>query len=378
MSFSRRDFLRNLSIAGLAGVAGGSPRRTAAFCSPESGVVLPSGFITLDRNENAYGPSAKVIEAIRAASEKVNDYPREQAAQLVDRIAEHYKVEPAQIILGAGSTEILRVACQAFLGKGKQLIQPVPTYPEVEAYARPTGATIISDPLTSKFEFDFDTMLGHRGSGLVYICNPNNPTGTINTSQHLAAFLAKLPASYKVLADEAYYEFCPRTTSTSSFLDHPLDDRTIVTRTFSLAYGLAGLRVGFGVASRKLVEQMRPFLSQNSVNSVALRAASAALEDTDGLAENVRRNLDARQQFYNVCTARSIKPLDSHANFFAFNIYNPANLIISYFRENNILIAPVSLSWDSYIRVSLGKPEDMRTFWQVWDKAPIDKSSIRH
>jgi len=378
MSSSRRDFLRNLSIAGLTGVAVSAPREDGGAPQTEIQSGSASSLIALDQNENPYGPSAKVMETIRAASQNVNEYPRGHAGQLNDRIAKLHKVDPTQIVLGAGSTEILRVACQAFLGKGKQLVQPTPTYSRMESYARASGAAVISEPLKKNLEFDFDSMLAHPGSGLVYLCNPNNPTGTVNSPQRVQTFLSKLPSSYKVLVDEAYYEFCPHTASTPSFLDRPLDDRTIVTRTFSFAYGLAGLRVGYGVASPKLVEQMRPYLSENSVNSIALRAAIAAIEDVDGLTEAVARNANARQEFYNQCTARSIKPLYSHANFLAFNIYNPASLIIWYFRQNNILIAPVSLSWDTYIRVSIGKSEDMKAFWRAWDRAPIDKFSIPH
>ena len=373
MTSSRRDFLRNLGISGFAAA---SP--SAAGILHADRAVDRTEPIYLDRNENPYGPSAKVREAIREASLNASEYPRRQAKQLIERIAQLHKIHPSQVILAAGSTEILRAACNAFLGKGKRLIQPAPTFPDAESYARMTGAEIASEPPARNFEFNFDAMLPRSGAGLVYLCNPNNPTGTVSSHQHFEAFLSELPSNYKVLVDEAYYEFCVRTNSNPSFLERPLDDRTIVTRTFSLVHGLAGLRIGYGVASPALVAQMRPFVSQNSVNSVAFSAAIAALDDVDGLAESIRLNANTRQEFNNACTARSIKPLDSHANFVAFNIYNPANLVIRYFRENNIHIAPVSLSWDSYLRVSLGKPEDMQTFWRVWDQSPIDKSSIRH
>jgi histidinol-phosphate aminotransferase len=376
MTTSRRNFLRNLS---LAGIAAGSTSVGSPASALDSARASSSDIIYLDRNENPFGPSPKVLEAIAAAAQNSNEYPREQAAaQLVERIAQLHHLDPAQIILGAGSSEILRAACTAFLGKGKRLIQPTPTYADFEGYAAATGAEVVSTTFNKTGGYDFDAMLKHPGGGLVYLCNPNNPTGTINPYDHIQHFLSKLPASYKVVVDEAYFEYCPPSGSTPSFLTRPLDDRTIVTRTFSLAYGLAGLRIGFGVASPALVAQMRPFLSKNSVSSIALNAASAAIEDSDGLTQSVRRNADSRQEFFNECYARLIKPLDSHTNFYAFNIFNPANLVIRYFRENNIRIAPVSLSWDSYLRVSLGTPEQMREYWRLWDKAPIDKSAIRH
>lgn len=376
MTTSRRDFLRNLS---LAGITAGSISASGAAGAVDLAPTSATDTIYLDRNENPYGPSPKVLEAVTAGARNINQYPREQAtAQLVERIAQVHHVDPAQIILGAGSSEILRAACAAFLGRGKRLIQPTPTYPDVEAYAAATGAEIVSTPFTKLGTYDFVAMLKHPGAGLVYICNPNSPTGTVNSYERILEFLSRLPPTYKVLVDEAYFEYSPPSGSTPSFLTRALDDRTLVTRTFSLAYGLAGLRVGFGVASPALVAQMRSFLSKNSVNSIALSAATAAIDDVDGLNQAVRRNADARQEFFNECYARLIKPLDSHTNFCAFNIFNPANLVIGYFRENNLRIAPVSLSWDSYLRVSFGTPEQMRTFWRLWDQAPIDKSAIRH
>ncbi len=375
MSSSRRDFLRNLSLAGLSAATTDAARANSHDFHPPA----TSPLISLDKNENPYAPSVKVLEVIRRASEEAGHYPRRPVAELVDRIAQFHNVDPNRVILGAGSTEILRVACDTFVGQGKQLVQPAVTYPDVETYARSTGAQVFSDPLTPKFEFDLDAMLSHPGSGLVYICNPNNPTGTITPRRSLESFISKLPTSYKILIDEAYHEFCPPSGGYSSFLNNPLsDDRIIVTRTFSLAYGLAGLRVGYGIASADTVNRMRPFLTQNGVNGIALQAAIAALDDAAGLADVVRRNADARQDFFNQCTGRSLKPFDSHTNFYAFNIFNPANLIIRYFRDNKILIAPVALSWDTYIRVSLGKPDDMKTFWRLWDRAPLDKSAIRH
>jgi histidinol-phosphate aminotransferase len=374
MSSSRRNFLRSLSIASLATATSKVSPTSASACN-----VAANSPISLDKNENPYGPSPKVLEAIHRASGDSGSYPRNSVAELVDRIAQLHKVDANRVILGAGSTEILRVACAAFLSNGTQFVQPAVTYSDAEACARSAGAQVLSDPLTRKLEFDLDAMLSHSGSGLVYICNPNNPTGTITPRRQLESFFAKLPGSYKILIDEAYHEFCPPSGSYASFLDRPLqDERIIVTRTFSLAYGLAGLRVGYGIASPEAVDRMRPLLTQNGVNNIALQAAAAALDDTSGLTEAVRRNADARQDFLNQCTGRSLKPLDSHTNFYSLNIFNPANLIIRYFRDNHVLIAPVTLSWDTYIRVSFGKPQDMKTFWELWDKAPLDKSAIRH
>ena len=376
-SSSRRAFLQILGMGAAAGIAAESPGSVGNGNADSGGEVSA---IRLDNNENAYGPSEKVVEAIRRAVSESNRYPDRYYAELVARIAKLHHVREEQVVLGAGSTEILRVASCTFLGKDKPLIQAVPTYPAIESYARATGADVISDPLNNRFQHDLDAMLAHaNGAGLVYICNPNSPTATLTPRSDLESFISRLPESSYVLIDEAYHDYVVKSSVYASFLDRPLnDERVIVSRTFSHAYGLAGLRVGYGIASADVAKRMRAFVTQESVSVVAARAAIAALDDTAGLSESVKRNADARQAFRNLATTRSLKPVDSHANFVMMNTYNPANMLIHHFRQNNILIAPVSLTMDTYIRVSLGRPEEMAAFWRAWDTLPIDKSSIRH
>jgi histidinol-phosphate aminotransferase len=375
-SSSRRAFLQILGMGAAAGIAAG-PAASATETRRSGGGVST---IRLDNNENLYGPSEKVIEAIRRAVSESNRYPDRYQAELVARIAKLHRVSEEQVVLGAGSTEILRVASCAFLGKDRPLVQALPTYPAIESYARASGAEVISDPLNNRFQHDLDAMLAHSaGAGLVYICNPNNPSATVIPRSDLENFISRLPASCHVLVDEAYHDYVVKSSVFASFLDgHLNDDRVIVSRTFSHAYGLAGLRVGYGIASPDAAKRMRAFVTQESVNTIAARAAIAALDDTAGLTESVKRNADSRQAFRNLATTRSLKPVDSHTNFVMMNTYNPANMLIHHFRQNNILIAPVSLTLDTYIRVSLGRPEEMAAFWRAWDTLPIDKSSIRH
>lgn len=374
MSSSRRNFLKILGIGAAAGMSGQAVPVAAAASS--------GGPIRLDNNESAYGPSEKVVEAIRAAEAEAGRFPSGSgAAQLAERIARVHSVSPDQVVLGAGSTEILRMASCACLGTGKQLVQASPTFPALELYARSTGATVISDPLTPRFQHDLDAMLAHAGAGtgLVYICNPNNPTASITPRADLEKFISQLPASCYILMDEAYHHYAELSGTYASFLDRPLSDpRIIVSRTFSHVYGLAGLRVGYGIASVETAARLRAFGTVNAVSTIAIRAAMAALDDTAGLKDLVKKNADARQEFMNAAMTRNFKQRESHTNFFAVQTFNPATMVIQHFRANNVLVAPVSLTWDTWIRVSLGKTEEMNAFWQAWDTLPIDKSSIRH
>ena len=339
------------------------------------------GFIRLNSNENVYGPSLKVADAIKSAIGSANRYPRMEYAALAERIARPNQVKPEQVLFGCGSTEILRMAAFAFLGHGKQLIQASPTFEAVERYARAAGSEVTSVRLTPAFAHDLDGMLASAGtsSTLVYVCNPNNPTASLTPRKDLESFLSKLPASTLVMIDEAYHHYAGTSAGYASFLDRPLnDERVIVARTFSKVYGLAGLRLGYGVGSQKTIQRMRTFATENNINAIVTQAAAAALDDTDGVRDAVRRNADNRQEFFNQAMARALKPIDSHANFVMMNTFHPATDVIQHFRKNNILIGRPFSPMDTYIRVSLGRQEEMLAFWRTWDKLPYAKNMMHH
>jgi histidinol-phosphate aminotransferase len=163
------------------------------------------GIIRLNSNENAYGPSVKVAEVIKSSIGSANRYPRMEYNGLMERIAGTHKVKPEQVLLGCGSTEILRVAAFAFLGSGKQLIHALPTFGALEHYARAAGSEVISVRLTPAFAHDLAGMLARANASttLVYICNPNNPTASLTFRNDLESFISKLPASTFVVIDEA-------------------------------------------------------------------------------------------------------------------------------------------------------------------------------
>jgi histidinol-phosphate aminotransferase len=382
MITSRRSFVR----FGAGAVSG------AAIRWPLTGVSRVSafepflskqddGFIRLNSNENAYGPSANVIDAIKSAIGSANRYPRMEYDALAESIANANKVKPEQVLFGCGSTEILRLAAFAFLGKGKQLIQGSPTFPAIEHYARAAGSEVTSVRLTPTFAHDLDGMMACAAASttLVYICNPNNPTASLTPRKDLEDFITKLPASTFVVIDEAYHHYAGTSGMYASLIDRPLDDeRVIVVRTFSKVYGLAGLRLGYAVGSARVIQRMRKFATEDNINAMVTQAAAVALDDTDGVRDFVRRNADDRQEFFNQAMARALKPIDSHANFVMMNTFHPAEEVIEHFRRNKILIGRRFPPMDTYIRISLGRPEEMSAFWQTWDMLPYSKSLMHH
>jgi histidinol-phosphate aminotransferase len=322
-----------------------------------------------------------VLDAIQSSIGNVNRYPLLENSSEKEKIANASSVKPEQILLGCGSTDILRMAAFAFLGRGKQLIQASPTYQALENYARAVSSEVFSVALTPRFAHDLDGMQARvtPSTTLVYICNPNNPTASLTPRKDLDTFIGRLPASTFVVVDEAYHHYAGQSGMYASFIDHPLEDeRVIVTRTFSHAYGLAGLRLGYAVASPASIQKMQQFASRDNVNTVVLQAASAALDDLDGLNQCVRRNVDERQEFFNQAMARALKPIDSHANFVMMNTFHPAEEVIRHFQKNNVLIGPSFPAMSTYIRISLGRREQMRRFWEACDTLPYPKHTMQH
>jgi histidinol-phosphate aminotransferase len=195
----------------------------------------------------------------------------------------------------------------------------------------------------------------------------------------LENFIGKLPESTFVAIDEAYHHYVDQSGMYASFIDRPLNnERVIVTRTFSNVYGLAGLRLGYAVSSPDMIQKMRQFASHDSINSIVAQVGLVALDDSDGVNDFVRRNLDDRQEFFNQAMARAVKPIDSHANFVMVNTYHSAVEVIQHFRQSNILIGRTFPPMSTYIRISLGRPEEMQRFWQAWDTLPYPKHTMQH
>jgi len=369
MLLSRRRFVH--LAGGLASALTTMPLAAGTLRSMEPASELTADLpIRLDSNENPYGPSPRVLDAMRNALNMANRYPWREYAGLTQHIAAMHNVQPDGVLLGCGSNEILRVAALARLGPGKKFVQASPTYETAERYAELAGAEVISVPLDHRFAHDLDNMLAHidAGTPLVYICNPNNPTGSLTARDALEGFIAKLPATTTVLIDEAYHHYAVQSPGYSSFLDHPIgDERIIVARTFSKVYGLAGMRLGYAIAAPRLIAQLRPHITPVNVNEAVLRSALVALQDAENVQECVKKNEIARQEFFSQAAARGLKPINSCTNFVMMDVRRPTKQVVEYFRTRNVWIGRDFPPLETYIRVSLGKPEEMKEFWRVYD-----------
>ena len=366
---TRRSFFRTAGIGAAAvAAAPGFASELLAWAEPPR-VPQPGGLILLNSNENPYGPFPSVL-AMGNPFQGVNRYPDHHSDVLTEKLAGLHKVDPSQVVTGCGSTEILRICANAFTGPGRKLITATPTFEAIGHYAKVIGTEITRVPLASNYSHDLGAMLRAAGpdTGLVYICNPNNPTGNLTPRGDIEDFIGKLPRNTYVLLDEAYHDFVPATPEYASFLDHPMHDRrVIVARTFSKIYGLAGMRMGYGIAEKETAQQMQQHRLQDSLNIFVMRAALTALDDPAGHRQAQQRNAADRDEFLRQAATRNLKTIPSATNFIMVNSNRPVQAVIDHFRRNNIAIGRPFPPLDTYARVSLGKPEEMKEFWRVWD-----------
>jgi histidinol-phosphate aminotransferase len=378
-AISRRYLVRRIA-AGAAAAAVPSltdPRLAAALGiePPAAGASAAGGLVRLNRNENAFGPSAKVMATVlETARQLANRYADLESEALRDRIARFHGVAPDQVVLGCGATEILRMAADAFAGPGRKMILALPTFDAMTRFARRAGAGVVAVPLSPGYAHDLSAMLERADAttGLVYVCNPNNPTGTLTRRRDMETFIRQLPDTTRVLIDEAYHHYVGESSDYASFIDRPLDDsRVIVARSFSKIHGLAGLRVGYAIAARETARTLAAGRVSDGVNVVAALAAAAAFDDSEHVWTSARRNVDDRQEFVNQANARMLKTIDSQTNFVMLNTERPAIDVVERFRRFNVLLAQPFPGFDTHVRVSIGTPAEMREFWEIWDLAPV-------
>ena len=364
---SRRNFFKTAGV-GAAVAASTNLSELLSWAEP-SRAPDPGGAILLNSNENAYGPLPSV-KAMGNFYDGFNRYPDHHSDAMRERLAAKYKVGEELVITGCGSTEILRIAACAFTGPGRKLVTASPTFEALGEYAQVAGAEVVKVPLAANFSHDLDAMLKAAGAdaGLVYICNPNNPTGNVTPRGDLEKFIARLPRSTRVLMDEAYHDFVPPGPDYASFLDRPIDDsRLIVARTFSKIYGLAGMRLGYCIAGKDTSAEMRKYRLQDSTNICVLRCGLTSLDDSTGHQMALERNAADRDEFMRQAAARKIKPIPSSTNFVMIETGRPIRQLIAYFEKSGIKIGRPFPPMDTYARISLGTPPQMKEFWRTWD-----------
>lgn len=319
--------------------------------------------IKLASNENALGPSPKALAALRKATASLHRYPDATCSVLRARLAKHWRLDPASILVGNGSDELIVLALRAFVEPGEDIVVATPTFLIYELQGKASGANVRTVPLHN-FRYDLRAMRQAITSKtkLIFIANPDNPTGTYVTDAELREFLAGLPTRVIVVIDEAYYEFVsakeyPQTLSLLS------QAPVIVTRSFSKAYGLAGLRVGYGMAQPSLIRAMDAVREPFNVNSLAQAAACAALDDRAFLQQTRQLVRDGRQYLLRELAALKIRVVPSVTNFLLIELGPAAEHTARALLEKGIIVREMS-AWklNGFIRVTIGTMPENRRF----------------
>jgi histidinol-phosphate aminotransferase len=369
---SRRSLFKTAALGAAAAATASFPSDLLAWAEPPR-APQPGGPILLNSNENAYGAFPGVLR-LPNPFQNANRYPDRSVDLLKQRLAKLHNVETDQVVLGCGSTELLRMAASAFTGPDRKLVMASPTFEAIGFYAEAMKAPVVRVPLTSEsFAHNLPAMSAEaaKSGGLVYICNPNNPTASLTPRRTLENFLRDLPRDVYVVIDEAYHDFVPVSADYISFLATPVNnDRVIVARTFSKIYGLAGLRLGYGVTSPQTAKLLARQKLDDSANEFALRCALASLNDTDEREMAIMRNANDRAVFLHEAKVRKIPAIMSWTNFVMIDTFRPVRTVIDHFKNSGILIGRPFPPLDTWARISLGTPDQMKAFWTVWDKLP--------
>jgi len=326
-------------------------------------------FAKLSSNENPYGPSDAVMEAMNYGFKYANryGYPDDNIQQ---RIADHHGVEPENVLLGAGSGEILKIVGATFLRVRKLVVGVEPSYGSVYRHASGVKADSIKLSLLPDYRQDIPAMIAatnknYRDIGFVYMCNPNNPTGVIVPKREVDQLLDAIPEDVPVLMDEAYHHFVTDPEYASA-VPHVLAGRqVIVARTFSKISGMAAIRLGYAIAPKNLIDQMRP-MGTGSISAIAKWGGATALGDTAEQAKVREITLELRKKTTMELDKLGFDCIPSQTNFFMVHLGRQVRPVIDAFRERGVLVGRPFPPMLEHLRVSIGTPDEMDRFLAAW------------
>jgi histidinol-phosphate aminotransferase len=362
MTISRRKFAQLLGAGAAAAVA--RPALSLAQTAPAASPAGPT-IVRLSSNENPYGPSPKALQAMSDAFGLACRYPDEQADALVESLAKVNGVGRDEILLGDGSGEILKLCADVFTGSGigrGALVVADPTFEAILYHATQGGAEIVKVPLTLTFGHDLPRMMAAAKGGLVYICNPNNPTASISPKNALREFIEKAPDKTMILVDEAYHHYAdsPDYESVIPLVkDHP---NLMVARTFSKIYGMAGLRCGYCVAQSYAVERLRVRQAWDSINIMALAAATASLDDPDRVTNGRRLNAETRSFIIGELKKMGYETIPPQANFIMIDVKRPVVPLIATLKQRKVQVGRLFRAMPNHLRLTIGKKSEMEAF----------------
>ncbi len=367
----RRGFLQTSLAAAAAGLTPVTALRLPSrrmVQRPDPSRRVPGPPIRLSSNENPLGLSDAARQAITDGMNEANRYPGEWRRRVVAALAAKHQVKPEQIVLGNGSTEVLQMLVQS-AGADATVIVADPTFEDVPRYAERIGVRVEKIPLASGYTHDLARMQEAAARAtdpvLVYLCNPNNPTGTITPSADVDQWIGSARERVTFAVDEAYFEYADDRSywSAQKWIEsHP---NVIVVRTFSKIYAMAGMRLGYAIAHPAAAERLERYSAGNNANQLALAAGLASLGDHAFAQKSLVVNRDGLQALYHCLEELDLEYLPSQTNFVMHRIQGDLMTYNARMRERGILVGRPFPPMLAYSRVSVGLPDEMRMFTEA-------------
>ncbi len=366
--------LTRRSFAASAGIAAAIARMLPEMAYAQRALVqgdLPKDMVWLSANENPAGPPASSIRAMSEVLPSAWRYHYQEFRDFYDQLARSEDLSADRILVGAGSSEVLHAAVEAFTAPDRPFVCIHPTYEGPTEVARALGRTVIRVPLASNYGADVHKLAEaaeQSKAGVVYLCNPNNPTSAVTPKAEIAWLVNNLPAETILLIDEAYIHF-GETPELETALVHVRQERNVVvTRTFSKIYGMAGLRAGFACARPDLIARLAPFRN-NVISIVTVRAVLAAIAENQTLVPERRAALARTRR--NLCAwlrERNVGYIPPNANFMMIDVGRDAREFVSRMPAMGVAVGRPFPPLDNMLRVTIGTESDMEKFREVFWK----------
>jgi histidinol-phosphate aminotransferase len=385
MPVSRRGFLRMtgaVEAASLSGAVLSARGLEAHFAEAQAQgqrarPVLPPGVneIRISSNENPLGPGKAALDAILGRFPEAGRYPFNSTpadGDLVAAIAGKHKVKPENVVLGAGSQEILKAAMRAFVSPTRGLVTALPTFENCTGYAKRHHLPLTEVPVDSQFRLDVDPMIAAAatGAGLVFFNNPNNPTATVHgarTVTDMVERIHKASPDTVILIDEAYHEYVTDPSYATALPLALSTPNVVVARTFSKAYGMAGMRIGYGVGTAATIKRLAAFKMPYNISVLGIAAAVAALGDTRHVEAERRRNTAVRAFTVKALEDMGAKPADSQGNFLFVDIGRPAKEFRDTCAKSGVMVGRDFPPFEkTHCRISIGTMDEMKRATEVF------------
>src|SRR5579872_562578 len=340
--------------------------------------------IKMASNENPFGPSPLAVKAMQSVISESNFYPDNDAGELRQKLAAHHKVQPEQIVPTAGSTALLGIIARTLLSPGLNAITSERSFIVYPIVTQAAGGQLIRVPtLDDGFGLNMIAAAIDQHTRIIYISNPNNPTGTLLCAAELDRFIDRMPEHVIVILNEAYYDFAQDFAAVRSVdYSHALDyvkqgRRVVVLRTFSKVHGLAGARVGYGIGPSELMSYFARMRTTFSVSAVAQAGAMAAIEDQAHIRKTIRNNSAQAERLIAKMTELGYRPIQTWANFIYCDLGDDAAAVATRLQDEGVIVRPLG-PWGapSAIRITIGTPEQNDIFINAFRKV-MERASGR-